>query len=163
MRVVASILLLTATMVVADDRQPAGSITSWSVTTNSNKQITYHMTNHTSGSNWIVHGGSVPISLPGTYKDVDSGIIFFVEADGRHVCAISSDGKILWRRDPFADAHLELYRTDKPQIRYLGKPNKRSEEYYAKQGKQVIGLAFNSTQFGQLDIKTGDFFFSGQD
>jgi hypothetical protein len=58
------------------------------------------MHNNTSGSNWTVNGGLVPIALPHTYRDPDSGIIFYVETDGRHVSAINPDGKILWSRDP---------------------------------------------------------------
>ena len=42
----------------------------------------------------------MPIALPHTYRDPDSGIIFYVETDGRHVSAINPDGKILWSRDP---------------------------------------------------------------
>lgn len=163
MRVAASILFLSATIAVADDRQPTGSTTSWSVTTNGDVQIVYHMTNHTSGSNWIVYGGSVPISFPYTYKDTNSGISFRVEIDGRHITAINSEGRTNWCRDPFTDSHLEFYRTKTPVIRYLGKSHKQSEEYWSKRGKKVLGLTYNSSQSGELDIETGDFFFGGQD
>jgi hypothetical protein len=163
MKITAVGLLLFVIASLADDQEPIGSTTSWSVTTNSDNQIVAHMTNHTSGSNWIVYGGPVPISLPYTFNDTNSGISFQVESDGRHITAIDSVGKTLWRRDPFADAHLEFYRTKTPKIIYIGKGNNRSEEYWAKEGKKVIGITFNSSQFGELDIKTGDFFFGGQD
>jgi hypothetical protein len=183
--IVATILLLFAVVAFADDstnsaaanlkrdldrlyeiatnQEPKGSTTSWSVTTNSDNQIIFHFHNNTSGSNWIVYGGPVPISLPHTFVETNSGISFLVESDGRHITARGLDGKILWRRDPFADAHLEFYRTKNPQIVYIGKANERGEEYWKKQGKQVIGINFNSSQFGEVDIKTGDFFFGGQD
>jgi hypothetical protein len=143
-------------------QEPIGSTTSWSVSTNSDNQIIWHVHNNTSGSNWIVNGGPVPISLPFTFNDTNSGISFRVESDGRHITAIDAGGKTLWHRDPFADAHLEFYRTKAPKIIYIGKANKRSEEYWAKAGKKVIGITFNSSQFGELDIETGDFFFGGQ-
>src|SRR5262245_19835120 len=74
-------------------RQPIGSTTSWTaISTNSDYQLIYHMTNHTSGSNWIMYGGSV-LLLPYAYRDVDSGITFYVESDGRHVSAIDANGK----------------------------------------------------------------------
>ena len=142
-------------------QEPIGSTTSWSVVTN-DERIIFHFHNNASGSNWTVNGGQVSISLPGTYKDTDSGIIFYLESDGRHISAIGSDGKLLWRRDPFADSHLEFYRTHDPKIVYVGKATERSEKYYEKQGKKVIGIGFNSSQAGSLDLKTGDFFFEGQ-
>ncbi len=51
-----------------------------------------------------------------TYRDPHSGIIFYVESDARHISAISRTGKLLWTRDPFKDAHLDLYHTKCPQI-----------------------------------------------
>src|SRR6266699_2422949 len=57
---------------------------------------------------------------PRVYKDPASGTLLYLETDGRHVAAISSRGKLLWIKDPFKDAHLSYYRTDKPQIVYIG-------------------------------------------
>ena len=37
---------------------------------------------------------------PQVYKDPTSGTLFYVETDGRHVVAISSEGKLLWSKDP---------------------------------------------------------------
>ncbi len=143
------ILVLFSAAVLAGEQEPIGSKTSWSVTTNNN-QIVFHMHNDTSGSNWTVNGGSVPIALPYVYKDEDSGTVYYVETDGRHVSAIGSDGKILWSRDPFADAHLPLYRTKAPRIVFF------------KREKDCLAIAYNSTQSGTLNIKTGDFTFEGQ-
>jgi hypothetical protein len=98
-----------------------------------------------------------------TYKDAESGIIFYVESDGRHLAAIDRDGKILWHRDPFADAKLEYYRTKTPQIVYVGKPREKAQEYWAGKQKKVISIGFNSSQFGEVDINTGEFHFAGQD
>src|SRR6185312_1756272 len=100
-------------------REPIGSTTHFTVTTNSDNQIVFNYHNDTSGSNWIVYGGPVPISLPYKYKDPNSGMTFEVENDGRHVVAVDENGKTLWRRDPFADAHLQFYRTTTPKIVYL--------------------------------------------
>ena len=56
-----------------------------------------------------------PFKGPQTYQDPRTGIILYLESDGRHIAAISRDGKLLWARDPFADSHLPFYRTNKPQ------------------------------------------------
>src|SRR4051812_12323564 len=67
--------------------------------------------NTVTGSNWTrrINHPPPPVLLPTTFKDADSGIVFYVESDGRHVSAISPDGKILWSRDPFLDSHLAHY------------------------------------------------------
>jgi hypothetical protein len=165
MKTLTMILLLSAVAAFADEREPVGSRTSWSATTNNN-QIVFQVHNDTSGSNWTVNSGPVPITLPHTYKDVDSGIVFYVESDGRHVTAIAPDSRILWSRDPFADAHLQPYRTHTPLIVYIGKIDVADESHnWMLRGRtgRYIAISFNSSQFGIIDIKTGDFTFMGQD
>src|SRR3954452_21042141 len=61
-----------------------------------------------------------PFPGPQVYKDPRSGTLLYLETDGRHIAAISGDGKLLWNRDPFEDSHLSFYRTEKPQIVYMG-------------------------------------------
>ena len=105
-----------------------------------------------------------PFRGPQAYKDADSGVVFYVESDGRHVSAISPDGRILWCRDPFADSHLEFYRTMTLHIIYIGKASPRAETYLATNGiPKIIGITYDLSQFGEVDTKTGDFKFGGQD
>lgn len=127
--------------------------------------------NTVTGSNWTRKINYPPpaISLPYTFRDADSGIVFYVESDGRHVSAISPDGKILWSRDPFLDAHLEHYRTDTPRIIYLSEVDKTDEphqwivNFMAHKGiSKFVCITYNSSQSGCLDFKTGDFTFLGQ-
>jgi hypothetical protein len=94
------------------------------------------------------------------YKDPQSGIILYVESDARHVSAISRTGKLLWTRDPFTDAHLELYRTKHPQIAHIGP--KPKAVWVKGDPRDFVNLAFNSSQFGLLRITDGEFFFGGQ-
>ena len=89
-----------------------------------------------------------------TYKDRASGVIYYVESDGRHVSAIDPDGKILWNVDPFVDAGLKPYRLSKPLIVYISKSNVDEDS---------ISIGFDSSQFGDLDRKTGKFRFRGND
>jgi hypothetical protein len=103
-----------------------------------------------------------PFPGPQAYKDPRSGTLLYVETDGRHLGAISRDGKLLWNRDPFADAHLEFYRTEKPQIVWLG-PVLKAQPRFRKNSDEYVQIAFNSSQFGFLRISDGDFEFSGQD
>jgi hypothetical protein len=153
----------------AADREPPGSTTSTFI---DHKNNTVIYSNSVSGSNWTlkINNPPPPIGLPYTYKDRDSGIIFYVESDGRHVTAISPDSKILWSRDPFADAHLEFYRTKTPCIVFIDEIDKSDEPHQwivktmADKGiSKFICITFNSSQFGCLDLKTGDFTFLGQD
>lgn len=101
-------------------------------------------------------------SGPLTYKDPKSGTVFYVESDGRHVSAIDSEGRILWCKDPFADAKLEFYRTKEPKIVYIGALNEVMTKVFKDKG-EFIAITFNSSQFGALNMATGEFTFEGQD
>ena len=88
-----------------------------------------------------VGGSSLPASKfsgPTAYKDADTGIIFYVESDGRHVVALDKDGKILWCRDPSVDAKLKPYRTEYPHINYIGRPQKELAEVEEGQGQRQV-------------------------
>ena len=97
---------------------------------------------------------SQPFHGAQTYKDPTSGVIYYVESDGRHVSAIDVDGKILWNVDPFVDAGMKPYRLPNPVIVYIGK---------SKVNEDSISISFSSSQFGDLDKKTGKFLFRGND
>lgn len=92
------------------------------------------------------------------YKDATANVIIYVETDGRHVVAISPDGRILWRKNPFVDTGLEPYREPRPTIVSVGRCVVRPEV-----GGKVFCLDFSSSQFGEMDIDTGKFTFEGQD
>ena len=119
-----------------------------------------------SDTNTVTYTAHYLTKFPGpqSYKDADSGIILYVESDGRHVAAIGQNGNILWHRDPFADAGLEFYRTKRPQIVWVGQASKRTLEGMRGKGSgRFISITYNNSQFGVLDAKTGDFTFMGQD
>jgi hypothetical protein len=103
-----------------------------------------------------------PFPGPQVYKDPNSGTLFYVETDGRHVAAISDKGKLLWTKDPFKDAHLPFYRTEKPQIVYIG-PAPKGVHPPGEESNKFVSIAFNSSQSGLLKMSNGDFEFLGQD
>ena len=103
-----------------------------------------------------------PFPGPQAYKDVHSGTTLYVETDGRHVAAISEDGKLLWNREPHEDARVSRYRTDKPQIIYVG-PIAKSSRYARQKSEKSAAITFNNSQFGLLRIDNGEFQFLGQD
>lgn len=100
--------------------------------------------------------GYPPVIVGLIYKDPAANVIIYVETDGRHVVAISPDGKILWRKDPFVDGGLQPYRQARPTITYVGRCM-RPEDV----GKNFC-LSFSSSQSGAMDIGTGKFIFGGQ-
>ena len=103
---------------------------------------------------------------PRTFKDDRTGVLFYVESDGQHVTAINGGGTILWHRDPFVDAGLKPYwRTAWPVIDSIGKTSDKRVETMKERGKKgpFIELGYNSSQFGLLDVTTGEFTFLGQD
>jgi hypothetical protein len=99
---------------------------------------------------------------PRVYKDPTSGTLLYIETDGRHVAAISVQGKLLWNRDPFKDAHLPFYRTEKPQIVYIG-PASKFHHPADEKPERFVEISFNNSQFGLMRISNGEFLFSGQD
>jgi hypothetical protein len=165
-----------------DEREPKGSHNVFfdpyekygntNVTSKYSPNISFYLHNSVSGSNWISSYGPnlQAITLPYILRDVDTGVTFEVEADGRHVSATDGYGALLWYRDPFADAHMEFYRTDKPQIVDFTIHKRKSsgdwtfvEQALGKKGVSAyIGIRFNSSQAGFLDITTGEFHFTGQ-
>jgi hypothetical protein len=102
----------------------------------------------------------LPPALMGLiYKDPATNVIIYVETDGRHVAAISPDGKLLWRKNPFVDAGMQPYRLARPTINYVG-PGRAPA---ADAGGVMVSIGFNSSQSGEMDIATGHFRFEGQD
>jgi hypothetical protein len=103
---------------------------------------------------------------PQVYKDMHSGTTLYVETDGRHVSAISGEGKLLWTKDPYKDGNIPPYRTEKPQIVYIGSvaqsiPDARP--FAGRSPDKFVAITFNNSQFGLLRISTGEFQFLGQD
>jgi len=111
----------------------------------------------TSGTYIVTHP---QFNGPFAYKDAKSGIIFYVESDGRHVAAMDSGGKLLWTRDPFVEAKLEPYQLARPKIVQIGVP--LDWMVRGREG-QFICVRFNSTQTGIMSVSTGAFVFLGQD
>jgi hypothetical protein len=128
-------------------------------------------------------GLAPPPLPPSVYRDAKSSITFYVESDGRHIAAIDDHGKILWVRNPYVDSDMCPYRSAHPFISSLGpvvmgghialddaeiqrellneiKRGRRSPPPQAND--RFVGLTFNSSNFGYLNIRTGDYYDMGQ-
>jgi hypothetical protein len=107
----------------------------------------------------------LPPIKPFTYVDPATRIIFYVESDGRHLSAIAPDGKILWARNPYIDIGSHHYRRNE-QIVHLGPLSATYTRHMQRERKNpgpFIAIAFDSTQFGAIDVRNGDFSNLGQD
>jgi hypothetical protein len=104
-----------------------------------------------------------PFRGPIAYADGVTETILYVETDGRHLSAISSDGRVRWTRNPFADAHLKPYRVDNPRITSIYKPVPWMLGSHPEPKRHFVAIGFDSTQTGVVDVSTGTFFFVGQD
>jgi hypothetical protein len=92
-----------------------------------------------------------------------SDIVLHVEADGRTVWAANKSGARLWTEDPFERAGLKPYRYRRPIIRTISPQAMPSNGRCRNQRRPVVSLQYNSTQFGVLYARTGEFIFGGQD
>jgi hypothetical protein len=100
---------------------------------------------------------------PLSYLDKQTDTLLYLEGDGRHLAAISPTGRILWLRNPFVDAGLCPYRNERPIIVSIGPA--LGSGLIAKLWKRkshFVEIHFDSSQFGVVDIKNGDFIFAGQ-
>jgi hypothetical protein len=128
-------------------------------------------------------GEASPPKPPQTYRDPESGIVFYVESDGRHLAAIDGNGKLLWVRNPFVDNNMCPYRSAHPYISKIGpaatpqfsdeaivkelngQRSRTAPAYRRKElrpGSRFINIDFNSSQFGYVNVETGDFYDQGQ-
>jgi hypothetical protein len=122
---------------------------------------------------------------PKTLVDPRTHVTYKLSSDGRHVTAISPNGKILWAHDAFRDYGLAPYRYTMPVIVVFHLSASSKEEYEAAQErlsheantfteardhgfekredykKRFIEITFNSSQHGDIDAETGKFTFIG--
>jgi hypothetical protein len=124
-----------------------------------------------SSGKWCM--GPVPRAVsapsPRTYKDVRTDILFYVESDGQHLAALGADGKVLWVRNPFVNRDMCPYRVLNPHIVFLKAADPREADSLSKipqmhidRRDKFLSIGFDSSQFGIVDEKTGDFFPEGQ-
>jgi hypothetical protein len=139
-------------------------------------------------------GPAIPPDPPSSYRDTKSGIIFYVESDGRHLAAMDANGKVLWVRNPFVDSNMCPYRSAHPFIVWIGPPGGGFGQHYlgpfrhvpdektnasivkelddeitrrrkalrTDENARFIGLRFNSSNFGYVNIRNGDYYDMGQ-
>jgi hypothetical protein len=101
-----------------------------------------------------------PAAITGLiYQDAATKVIIYVETDGRHVAAISPDGKLLWRKDPFVDAKMQPYRLARPTISSIGPA---ASILGGSTASGQFAIHFTSSQMGLMSLATGQFRFMGQ-
>ena len=119
------------------------------------------LTTPVSAEPYVAHA-TVPYRGPVAYVDKKAHLVVYAESDGKHLSAIDFEGRVLWTRSPFADAHLKPYRVAEPRIAGIYAP--LPWMLAGAKGKDAfVALEFESTQFGLVDLKSGKFFSLGQD
>jgi hypothetical protein len=68
-----------------------------------------------------------PSNQPFLLNDPRSGLMLYVESDGRHMAAITHDGKIVWQKNLFDGPRLRA--TFPPNIEIPGEPRVSDEEW----------------------------------
>lgn len=90
--------------------------------------------------------------------DKETGIVYEVRNDRRTITATKPDGTVIWKVNPFVDAKLKPYRFKHPFIVYFGMTLNQSNIK-----EPVLGIGFNSSQFGDIELESGKFHFGGND
>jgi len=89
--------------------------------------------------------------------DTESGTQFQLDTTQIYITAITSNNDTLWKIDPWKDNNLGEYRLKRPIIIYF---MFKTDEIT---GRKVIAIDYNSSQFGTVELKTGQFTFLGND
>ncbi|WP_304197623.1 hypothetical protein [Flavobacterium alvei] len=93
-----------------------------------------------------------------TLIDKSLGYKFIIDKNRIVISAFDMKGKLIWKTNPAVDNKLEEYKVKIPTIVYFAFDSDRSQKK-----SEVIWIAYNNSQFGFLDKKTGKFTFEGQD
>jgi hypothetical protein len=117
------------------------------------------------GNGNIITGSHIKSRPPSqiVLNDITTHTRFVLDTSHIYITAYGASGKILWKTDPWKDNKIEIYRTNRPVIVNMqfdtnpGYPNKNNK------GEKVIWIQYINTQFGYLDLRTGAFYFLGQD
>jgi hypothetical protein len=129
--------------------------------------------NHMSKTVWIydgqgnvIGGSKMKKGTQTSVKLIDSLTSNYYILDSTHifVTAYDKSNKIIWKTDPYIDNAIEEYRTIRPIIINWGfgkSPNYFPKEI--KEGLKVIWITYNNTQYGFIDIRTGKYYWCGQD
>lgn len=105
---------------------------------------------------------------PLSYRDPRTNILFYVESDGRHLAAFGPAGRLLWVRNPFEDGKLCHYRNKRPVIASIETVERgvmelsRQANSHINPRDRYLRIVFDSSQFGWVNERTGDFTFMGQ-
>lgn len=73
--------------------------------------------------------------------DPRSGLAIHVESDGRHLSALTREGKVIWHRDIFNDSRLERIFPPPPQI--PGQPSISNEQWARRMHGYVAHLSID--------------------
>jgi hypothetical protein len=112
-----------------------------------------------------IHYGPGQPGRPLSFRDPRSGILLYVESDGRHLAALNPDGVLLWVRSPFEDSKLCPYRNARPIIVAIDPATTEAEQAMALELKRKVRgveIRFDSSQSGIVDVGTGDFVYFGR-
>ncbi|MBK8535782.1 MAG: hypothetical protein IPL59_12015 [Candidatus Competibacteraceae bacterium] len=82
-------------------------------------------------------------------KDLKTGVAVHVDNDGRHVVGVSRSGEVLWHTEVVGENYSCT--AGSPVVRYL-----------QIEGDKV-SVTFCKSSYGEIELKTGEFRFLGQD
>jgi len=107
---------------------------------------------------WGQNNSSKQLAAHATLSDDSTKTLFILDTSQVFITALDSNGRQLWRTDPWKDNNLEKYRVERPIIVYFSFENNERTD-----NKEAIWIVYNNTQFGIVDKSNGKFTWFGQD
>lgn len=98
-----------------------------------------------------------------TIVDSQTNNYYVLDSQHIYITAFNKDGIKLWQTDPWKDNGIEEYRTKRPLIVWFqfGLSHREYDQRY--KGHKVIHISYSNSQFGELDLANGHYYFAGQD
>ena len=120
--------------------------------------VAFIFTHFSTHAQYLSHTIFDTVHQADTLVDRVTSTRFILDSSRIFIVAIDTNGRQLWKSDPWKDNKLKAYRVARPTIVIFHFAKNASTSF-----EEVIWIGYNNTQFGIVDKNTGEFTWLGQD
>lgn len=95
--------------------------------------------------------------------DKKTNLKYVLDSFHIYITACTANGDSLWKTDPWRDNRIEEYRTKRPIIVDMAFGSDKGYHSKTKKDEKVLWIRYSNTQFGFVNLRTGEYLFCGQD